>query len=160
MRPRYPIGPYDKGVTSTPDSSNSEPPARGLSRDRHGRGIRGSLTGPHLPDPRSRVETFYVTVAHTAQYLRSLWPTELDGVHFDVANGPTRGIGDEAVPRWSIDRDRRRVVIFRLPIQRLSRLHRDDALHRQMAIEGCVFQAVAELIGKEPWELGPERFRH
>lgn len=122
--------------------------------------MRSAVTGPHLADARSRVETFYVTVAHTAHYLRSLWPAELEGVHFDVASGPTAKVDGEAVPRWSVDRNRRRIVLFRLPIQRLSRLHRDDELHRQMAIEGCVFAAVAELIGKEPWELGPERFRH
>lgn len=122
--------------------------------------MRSAVTGPHLADARSRVETFYVTVAHTAHYLRSLWPAELEGVHFDVASGPTTKVDGDAVPRWSVDRNRRRIVLFRLPIQRLSRLHRDDELHRQMAIEGCVFAAVAELIGKEPWELGPERFRH
>ena len=145
---------------SSTDPSADKIPVRGAWRDRHGRGMRAAVTGPHLPDARSRVETFYVTVAHTAHYLRSLWPKELEGVHFDVASGPTKGLDADAVPRWSVDRARRRIVLFRLPIQRLSRLHRDDELHRQMAIEGCVFAAVAELIGKEPWELGPERFRH
>lgn len=135
-------------------------PIRGLWRDRHGRGMRGAVTGPHLPDARGRVESFYVTVAHTASYLRSLWPSELEGVHFDVANSPTKPTDEGPIPRWTVDHGRRRIVIFRLPIQRLSRLHKDDDLHRQMAIEGCVFAAVAELIGKEPWELGPERFRH
>jgi hypothetical protein len=122
--------------------------------------MRGAVTGPFLADARSRVETFYVTVAHTAQYLRSLWPTELEGVHFDVANSPLKHVDGEVVPRWHVDSARRRIVLYRLPIQRLSRLHKDDQLHRQMAIEGCVFAAVAELTGKEPWELGNQRFRH
>jgi hypothetical protein len=29
-----------------------------------------------------------------------------------------------------------------------------------MMIESCVFRAVAELLGKDPWDLAPERFRH
>jgi hypothetical protein len=29
-----------------------------------------------------------------------------------------------------------------------------------MLVESCVFRAVAELLGKEPWDLAPERFRH
>ena len=142
------------------DSAGQAVPVRGLWRDRHGRGMRVAVTGPFLADARSRVETFYVTVAHTAQYLRSLWPAELEGVHFDVANSPLKQVDGEVIPRWHVDSARRRIVLYRLPIQRLSRLHKDDQLHRQMAIEGCVFSAVAELIGKEPWELGSQRFRH
>jgi hypothetical protein len=33
-------------------------------------------------------------------------------------------------------------------------------LHKRMMIESCVFRAVAELLGKDPWDLAPERFRH
>ena len=42
----------------------------------------------------------------------------------------------------------------------MSRLHRYDELHKRMMIESCVFRAVAELLGKDPWDLAPERFRH
>jgi lambda repressor-like predicted transcriptional regulator len=27
-------------------------------------------------------------------------------------------------------------------------------------IETCVFRAVAELLGKDPWELAPDRYRN
>jgi hypothetical protein len=27
-------------------------------------------------------------------------------------------------------------------------------------VESCVFRAVAELLGKDPWDLAPDRFRH
>ena len=47
----------------------------------------------------------------------------------------------------------------RLPIERLSRLHRYDDLHKRMMVESCVFRAVAELLGKDPWDLAPGRFR-
>ena len=33
-------------------------------------------------------------------------------------------------------------------------------LLKRMMIESCVFRAVAELLGKDPWDLAPERFRH
>ena len=29
-----------------------------------------------------------------------------------------------------------------------------------MFIESCVFRAVAELLGKDPWDIAPERYRH
>jgi hypothetical protein len=29
-----------------------------------------------------------------------------------------------------------------------------------MVIESCVFRGIAELLGKDPWDLAPDRFRH
>ncbi|MDH6278694.1 hypothetical protein M2118_001686 [Aurantimicrobium minutum] len=134
-------------------------PNRGLSRDRHGRGMRGPVTGPHLPQLRGRYETFMLTIAHTVDYLRSMWAEELADVHFDVAPTPPRVEVNGVVERWKVDHERRRIVLYRVPIQRMSKLHKDDPLHRQMMIESVVFRAVAELLGKDPWDLGPERLR-
>lgn len=133
---------------------------RGLSRNRHGRGMRSAVTGPHLPALRGRRETFMMTVAHTVDYLRSMWPEELSNVHFEVAATPERFDVNGVVERWMVDHENRRIVLFRVPIQRMSKLHRNDALHRQMMVESVVFRAVAELLGKDPWDLGPERYRH
>ena len=67
------------------------------------------------------------------------------------------GVG---VERYAVDARTRRITFSRLPIQRLSRLHRNDEFHQRMVIESCVFRAVAELLGKDPWDLAPDRFRH
>jgi len=85
------------------DSFSSPVPNRGLYRDRHGRGMRGPVTGPHLPRMRGRVDTFFVTVAHTVDYLRGLWPGELADVHFDVAPTPPRTDVAGIVERWKVD---------------------------------------------------------
>ena len=66
---------------------------------------------------------------------------------------------DDGIPRWSIHPDQQRIVLYRLPIERLSHLHREDDLHRRMMIEGAVFRAAAEYLDRDPWDLGPERFR-
>jgi hypothetical protein len=129
-------------------------------RDRHGRGIRAAVTGPHLPLLRSRSDIFDMTVASTAEYLRDLWPGELSNVSFEVAGLPSELGGSLGVDRWRVFMEEQRVVLYRLPIERLSRLHRYDDLHRRMMIESCVFRAVGELLGKDPWDLAPERFRH
>ena len=129
-------------------------------RDRHGRGIRAAVTGPHLPLLNSRADVFDMTVASTAEYLRELWPEELSSVTFEVAGLPAELSGGPVVDRWLTDAVERRVVLFRLPIERLSRLHKYDEVHKRMMIESCVFRAVAELLGKDPWDLAPERFRH
>lgn len=134
--------------------------ARPGSRDRHGRGIRGPVTGPHLPLLRSRVDLFDMTVTSTAEYLKDLWPDELASVAFEVAAMPAELGETPAVDRWRVELKKRRVILYRLPIERLSRLHSYDDLHKRMMVESCVFRAVAELLGKDPWELAPDRFRH
>ena len=136
------------------------PIQRGLGRDRHGRGIRSSVTGPYLPPLQTRIDTFDMTVASTVDYLRSVLPDQLSDVTFEVAAGPASVLPGIGVERWTVYPAERRVLFYRLPIQRLTRLHRDDDLHRRMVIESCVFRAIAELLGKDPWDLAPDRFRH
>ena len=135
------------------------PSPRGGFRNRHGRGLRSSVTGPHLPVLRTRAETFESTVAETADYLRGLWPEDLANVSFEIAGIP-RVVSTTGLDRWWVDQPKKRVVLYRLPIERLSHLHVDDELHQRMYIESCVFRAVAELLGRDPWDLAPERYRH
>lgn len=118
------------------------------------------MTGPYLPPLHSRIDAFDLAVASTAEYLRDIWPDELARVSFEVAGLPAN-LGDSLeLDRWRVFRAEQRVVLYRLPIERLSKLHRHDDLHKRMMIESCVFRAVAELLGKDPWDLAPERFRH
>jgi hypothetical protein len=145
---------------ATPRRRSAPVSARPGWRDRHGRGIRAAVTGPHLPLLRSRADIFDLTVASTAEYLKDLWPDELGAVRFEVAVLPSAVIGTAGLDRWRAVRAEKRIILYRLPIERMSRLHRYDELHRRMMIESCVFRAVAELLGKDPWDLAPERFRH
>ena len=134
-------------------------PRRGLSHDRHGRGIRASVTGPHLPVLRTREDAFEASVASTAEYLRDIWPDELADVTFEIAALPSE-VGRSGVNRWRSMPEERRVILYRLPIERLARTRRADDVHRRMLIESCVFRAVGELLGKDPWDLAPDRYRH
>ena len=140
--------------------TSSNPPATSRWRSRHGRGARGPVTGPHLPMLQNRIDFFDMTVASTADYLKGVWPDDLANVRFEIASTPAANTGVDGVDRWHVDHAQRRIVLYRVPIQRLTKLHRDDELHRRMYIEGCVFRAVAELLGKDPWDLAPDRFRH
>lgn len=107
----------------------------------------------------TRVDAFEQAVADTAEYLKGMWPNDLADVRFEVAGMPA-GDSRGPVERWRVLPRERRVILYRVPIERLSRLHRHDDLHRRMMVESCVFRAVAELLGKDPWDLAPERFRH
>jgi hypothetical protein len=137
-----------------------EPEREIIRRNRHGRGARGPVTGPHLPVLQGRIDFFEMTVASCADYLKGLWPDDLAEVHFEVAAAPAGALGPREVERWAVDAGHRRITLFRVPIERLSKLHRNDELHRRLVIESCVFRAVAEYLGKDPWDLAPDRYRH
>ena len=103
------------------------------------------------------MDRFDLAVGTAAEFLRSAWP-ELRDVEFEVGDMPPASDQD-GIPRWAALPPEKRIVMYRLPIERLSHLHRNDELHRRMMIESCVFRAAAEYLGRDPWDLGPERFR-
>lgn len=45
------------------------------------------------------------------------------------------------------------IIIYRLPILRLNQGQSNNPTDERVRIEHHVFEAAAELIGKEPWEL-------
>ena len=116
------------------------------------------MVRPPLPPLDTRIERFDLAVGAAAEFLRSAW-SELRDVSFEIGHLPANTDAD-GIPRWRVLREEKRIIVFRVPIERLSHLHRDDDLHRRMAIEGCVFRAAAEYLDRDPWDLGPERFRY
>lgn len=133
-------------------------PRRPSRHGRHGREGRSPVVRPPLLPLETREERFDFSVGTAAEFLRSAWP-ELRDVRFEVALMPP-STDDEGIPRWSVHTDHQLIVLYRLPIERLSNLHREDDLHRRMMIEGAVFRAAAEYLDRDPWDLGPERFRY
>ena len=92
------------------------------------------MTGPGLPDPQSRFARF---------------------------ESDARGVGESQLPLlYSIDRASRTIMLYRMPIQRARGLHVNDDEHRRYFVEHCVYRAVCEFLGREPWELLPGRFDH
>ncbi|WP_087010815.1 metallopeptidase family protein [Leucobacter sp. 7(1)] len=128
---------------------------------RHGRRpIRSSLVGPGLPNPASRVARFEAQARGVVSLLQAHFPEDLDGVRIGFQTAPT-GEGDGGNPLlYSVDRDAQTIMLFRMPIQRAKGLHVDDDEHRRYFVEHCVYLAVCEYLGREPWELLPGRFDH
>lgn len=138
-------------------------PARPRTRrSRHGRELRSSVAGPVLPYLSSRETRFEDIAADAADYVRSLWPDELGDVVFQWSDMPPAALADRVaeVPEWSVDPAARTATLYRLPLQRLPRVHVEDDWHRQIAVEAAVFRAASELIGRDPWEVAPDRWRH
>ena len=122
--------------------------------------MRSSITGPALANPNSRLAFFDRVARATVDYLQSAFEDELRDVRIEFCSVPTNFKPDQGPALYRIDREDKSILLYRVPIQRMSKLHKDDALHRQMMVESVVFRAVAELLGKDPWDLGPERYRH
>lgn len=143
-------------------ASRPEPKRTPRRHGRHGRLGRSSVVRPPLPPIDTRFERFDLAVGASADYLRGAWP-ELRDVHFDIAGVPAHA-DDRGIPRWRIDRDARRITIYRVPVERLSRIHgsfgisRVDDFHRRLVVEGAVFRAAAEFLGRDPWDLAPDRY--
>lgn len=131
---------------------------RGARHGRHGRLGRSDVVRPPLPPLDGRLDRFDVTIGSAVEYLRGSWE-ELREVSFEIAAMPLQDHAD-GIARWQIDHANRRVVLFRVPIERLLPKGHDDALHRRVAIESAVFHAAAEYVGRDPWELGPEGHQH
>lgn len=118
------------------------------------------MTGPELAPIITRAETFDRIVGDTAHYLLGLWPDELAGVVFQVADMPTDSALPDHMPRWRVDHEGRRVTVFRIPVERVTRSPEKDDTDKRVIIETAVFRAVGELIDKDPWDLAPDRYRH
>lgn len=138
-------------------SSGSRSRRRGTTAARHGRGSRSPVLGPELPLLHNRIASFDRIAGGTVEYLRSLWPEDLGNVQFDFVSVPSDPPWElPAEPKlWRVDRQAQRITFFRVPLQRSGRLHVNDAAHRRMFIEYAVYSAVAEYLGREPWELLP-----
>ena len=126
-------------------------------RERHGRTVRGAMLA-HLGG-RSPLGFFDSVVAQTVEFLRNAWPDELEKLTWQVSDAPLGpGLGEE-VSRYSVNRELQRITIFRIPIERLTHHRRTDRMDERFHIEQFVFQAVAELLGKDPGDLIPDRFK-
>lgn len=128
-----------------------------VQRDRHGRGLRQTSAGGPRP-AGAKASSFEEIVGSTCEFLINAWPQDLADLEWEVADAPTITQDSQGVRRWAAKRDQMKIVIYRLPIERLGHHRRTDRQHERMHIEEFVFAAVGSLIGKDPWELAPNRY--
>jgi hypothetical protein len=122
-------------------------------RDRHGRGIRHSLSGAQYKTGGSSLDSFASIVNSTCEYLKERWPEELGDLKCRIMDAPVLGVNSKFVKRWSVRAESKTIIIYRLPILRLNQNQAANSNEERVRIEHHVFEAAAELIGKEPWEL-------
>lgn len=144
-----------RATGGAPGSSRSA-----VSRRHERRPIRSSLTGHGLPNPNSRFNRFETDARGAVQILQQHFPEELHGVRIGFQTAPA-DTGESKFPLlYAIDRSTSTIMLFRMPIQRARGLHVNDDEHRRYFVQHCVYQAVCEYLGREPWELLPGHFEH
>ena len=126
-------------------------------RERHGRTARGSLLA-HLGAGRS-LSFFETVVSQTVDFLRTAWPEELAKLDYRLQDAPTVSDPAGEVARYSVNQKTFRITIYRLPIERMTHHRRTDRMDERFHIEQFVFQAAAELVGKNPDDLIPDQFK-
>jgi len=129
------------------------PRGRPARHGRHGRLWRSTVVRPPLAPIDTRFERFDVTIGSTVEFLRGSWP-ELRDVRFEIGSIPP-DVTTEGVPRWKADRAAKVITIYRTPVERFERLDRVDDIQRRIIVEGVVFRAVGDYLGRDPWDLGP-----
>lgn len=123
---------------------------------RHGREMRAEDLVRLGQVPRA---SFKHVVAETCRFLKDEWPEELRGLRWRILDLP-EDTADGQLPRWSVEPSKMAITLYRVPIQRQTHVRRPDALDERFHIEQFVFMAVGELLGKDPWDLMPDRFKN
>lgn len=135
------------------------------SRSRHGRELRSSVAGPYLPQLTGRIPRFFQVVTETVTFLHAAAPDLMDGVSVTIGSMPPADIsGPDATGLWGLDRPLKRVVIYRVPVERMARVSlsnpADQPLYREY-VERVVMSAVNELLdGRLEDRLDPGGWDH
>jgi predicted Zn-dependent protease with MMP-like domain len=150
------------------DRRRPGPANSGPRRDRHGRGLRRSLTPRGLPRTRSQSERFDDLVLDAISELELHWAAEMVGIEFAVEDVPAVGPGDvddfshdlvldRGVPLGRLLRTETSaepaptIVVYRRPVEARAS-DRDD---RGDLVFMIVAELVAELLGRDVDEIDP-----
>jgi Zincin-like metallopeptidase/Cornifin (SPRR) family len=157
----------DPGHGQSPDLVASARPPRIRRRDRHGRGLRGTLYPPGAPLYRSRAQRFDDLVLQAVAQLEPRWHAQLAGIEFAVEEIPPAGLpGDDqdAVPLamldpgWPAPGDAQRparparIVVYRRPL--LARADGEEEL-AELVLD-IVVEEFARLLGVDPEVVDPD----
>ncbi|HEY7146696.1 MAG TPA: metallopeptidase family protein [Streptosporangiaceae bacterium] len=149
-------------------TADDQPPRRPRirRRDRHGRGLRGTLVPPGTPLYRSRAERFDDLVLQAVAQLEPRWHAQLAGVEFAVEEIPPAEPPDESPdpvplasldPGWPGSADTgqparpARIVVYRRPL--LARADGEEEL-AELVLD-VVVEEFARLLGIDPEMVDP-----
>jgi len=134
------------------------PRSRDGYRDRHERGIRRPILSKLFKFGQTRSHGFEQYVETAVEYLKGIWEEDLEGLSWKVLDAPSISEYTTEIPRWRVDKETNTVVIYRIPTERFGAHSRQGAIEERLKVEEQVFEAIAELLDIDPWDLVPEYY--
>jgi hypothetical protein len=134
------------------------PKARNTHRDRHGRGIRRPLLSKLFKFGETRAHGFEQYVETAMDYLKGIWVDELAAVRWKIIDSPSISGFTTEIPRWRVDEEAKLIVIYRIPTERFGSHSRQSTIDERLKVEEQVFEAVAEFLDVDPWDLVPDYY--
>ena len=134
------------------------PRPRNGYRDRHDRGIRRPILSKLFKFGQTRSHSFEQYVETAFDYLKAIWVEELTDVSWRVVDAPSINTNSTEVPKWRVDAEAKIIVIYRIPTERFGNHSRQSEIEERLKVEEQVFEAIAELLDVDPWDLVPEYY--
>lgn len=134
------------------------PRSRASYRDRHERGIRRPILSKLFKFGQTRSHGFEQYVETAVEYLKGIWEEDLAELSWRVVDAPLITHQTTEIPRWRVDKETQTVVIYRIPTERFGTHSRQGAIEERLKVEEQVFEAIAELLDIDPWDLVPEYY--
>jgi hypothetical protein len=128
------------------------------SKSRHGRAPRSDARGVAAVDTGGRNGFFMAVAKDVINYLCDVQADLMKGVRVEMGLLPSGELADGQPRLWSIDKTENRVVLYRVAIERMAKLHRNDEWHRRNHIESVTISAIAELLDIDPYDFAPNRY--
>jgi hypothetical protein len=128
------------------------------SKSRHGRAPRSDARGVAAVDTGGRNGFFMAVAKDVINYLCDVQADLMKGVRVEMGLLPSGELADGQPRLWSIDKAENRVVLYRVAIERMAKLHRNDEWHRRNHIESVTISAIAELLEIDPYDFAPNRY--
>ena len=148
---------YGWAVTQRSSTGPVPRPTR-RRRDRHGRGLRGTLTPPTMPISRSRAARFDELVLSSVERIERAYP-ELADIEIRVEEVPLRERRDgspDPIPlgrlRPAVDGEPAARTLRRRPLERRA----PAGTEREDLVNDTVTELVAELFGLSPAQIDPD----
>lgn len=107
---------------------------------------------------QTRSHGFEQYVETAFEYLKGIWRDELSDVRWKVLDAPSISSYSYEVPRWRVDKDSKVIVIYRIPTERFGQQSRQGFVQERLKVEEQVFEAVADLLDVDPWDLIPDYY--
>ena len=129
-----------------------------MEQTRHGRAPRNDARGIRALRRGGRNTFFIDSAKELINYLCDVQPELMNGVRVDMALLPFGDLADGKTRLWSVLPGEKRVILYRVPVERLAKLHRVDAWHKRNNIETVIIEAIAELLEVDPYDFAPNRY--